>query len=129
MSKAELRKITEILKAKQREITRTLPQREDIAIQQVPDAIDQTQLAVDRELAISRLDRDYAVLQSVSAALRRTEDGTYGQCLRCDEEISVRRLLAVPWTSFCLSCQENFDRHQSQFLSELSTDFEPILSH
>ena len=50
MSKAELRKLTELLKAKRAEIGRTLLQREEIAIQQVPDAIDQTQLTVEREL-------------------------------------------------------------------------------
>jgi DnaK suppressor protein len=127
MSKAELRKITELLKAKRNEIGRTLPHRDAIAIEQVPDAIDQTQLAVDRELAISRLDRDYSILQSVDAALRRMEDGTYGHCLHCEEEISLKRLQAVPWTSFCLSCQEEFDRHHSRSLSEAASDFESIL--
>jgi DnaK suppressor protein len=127
MSKAELRKIREVLKAKRNEIGRTLPNRDDIAIQQVPDAIDQTQLAVDRELAISRLDRDSSVLQSVDAALRRVEDGAYGNCLHCDEEISLKRLHAVPWTSYCLSCQEEFDRRQSGSLSKAEADFEAIL--
>jgi DnaK suppressor protein len=125
MSKAELHKITKVLQAKRNEIGR--PHRDDIVIQQVPDAIDQTQLAVDRELAISRLDRDYSVLQSVDAALRRVEDGTYGHCLQCEEDISLKRLQAVPWTSFCLSCQEEFDRHQSGSLSEPAADFEAIL--
>ena len=119
MSKAEIRKLTELLKAKRKEICRMLPQREEIAIQQVPDQLDQTQLAVERELAISRLDRDSAILHSLDAALRRMEDGTYGHCVECEEEISFKRLHAVPWTSFCLSCQEEVDRRQRRSFADL----------
>ena len=127
MSKAELRKLTELLKAKRAEIGRTLPQREEIAIQQVPDAIDQTQLTVERELTITRLDRDHSMLQSLDAALHRLQNGTYGLCLNCEEEISAKRLQAVPWTSFCLSCQEDVDRRQKQVISNGSADSELMI--
>lgn len=127
MSRAEIRKLTELLKAKRKETCRTLPQREEIAIQQVPDQLDQTQLAVERELAISRLDRDSAILQSLDAALRRIEDGTYGYCVQCEEEISLKRLRAVPWTSFCLDCQEEFDCSQRRSFSDLLPDSELIV--
>jgi DnaK suppressor protein len=127
MSKAEIRKLTDLLKAKRKETGRTLAQREEIAIQQVPDQLDQTQLAVERELAISRLDRDSAILQSLDAALRRIERGTYGYCVQCEEEISLKRLQAVPWTSFCLECQEEFDRRQRRSFSDLSPASELIV--
>jgi DnaK suppressor protein len=127
MSKAEIRKLTDLLKAKRKETCRTLAQREEIAIQQVPDRLDQTGLAVERELAISRLDRDSAILQSLDAALRRIERGTYGYCIQCEEEISPKRLQAVPWTSFCLACQEEFDRRQRRSFSDLPPDSELII--
>jgi RNA polymerase-binding protein DksA len=92
-----------------------------------PDQLDQTQLAVERELAISRLDRDSPILQSLDAALRRIERGTYGYCLQCEEEISLKRLQAVPWTSFCLDCQEEFDRSRRRSFSDLSPDDELII--
>ena len=127
MSKAELRKITQSLKDKRAEISRTLLQREEIAIQQVPDAIDQTQLTAERELAITRLARDHSMLQSLDAALHRLENGTYGLCLNCEEEISAKRLQAVPWTSFCLSCQEDVDQRQKRALSNGSADSELMI--
>ena len=127
MTKSEIRKLAELLKTKRNEIGRTLPHRDEIAIQQAADTMDQTQLAVERELAISRLDRDYSVLQNLDAALRRMEDGTYGRCVHCEDEISPKRLHAVPWTSLCLRCQEEFDSRQSRSLSELSPDSEQIL--
>jgi len=127
MTKSEIRRIAELLKEKRREIGKTLLNRDEIAIQQVPDELDQTQLTVERELALSRLNRDYSILQSLDAALRRIEDRTYGICIHCDEEISPKRLQAVPWTSLCLRCQEKFDQHQMQTGSVLQPGSEQFL--
>ena len=38
-------------------------------------------------------------------------NGSFGICLHCDEEISLKRLKAVPWTPYCIRCQEAVDRH------------------
>ena len=45
-------------------------------------------------------------LRSIDDALRRIQMGEYGICLECGETISLKRLKAVPWTEFCVSCQE-----------------------
>ena len=58
------------------------------------------------------LDRESSLLRSVRAALRRIDDGSFGVCLHCEEDISVKRLAAVPWTAFCIQCQEIADRSQ-----------------
>jgi len=39
-------------------------------------------------------------------ALGRLNDGSYGKCLMCGDEISRKRLEAVPWTPYCIQCQE-----------------------
>jgi DnaK suppressor protein len=54
---------------------------------------------------------------NVRAALGRIAHGTYGKCLDCDEEISHKRLTAVPWATLCIVCQESADR-QVEFLRE-----------
>jgi DnaK suppressor protein len=126
MTKSEIRRIAELLKEKRREIGKTLLNRDEIAIQQVPDELDQTQLTVERELALSRLNRDYSILQSLDAALRRIEDRTYGICIHCDEEISPKRLHAVPWTPLCLGCQEQFDQRHVRTGPELMPSAEQI---
>jgi DnaK suppressor protein len=89
-----------------------LKNREDIAIEKAADAIDEVQLAGERELAIRNLDRGSGLLRKVKAALVRVEDGSYGTCMHCDDEISPKRLKAVPWAPFCIKCQELADRHE-----------------
>jgi DnaK suppressor protein len=49
---------------------------------------------------------DIKLLREISDALLRIEQGTYGVCLECEEPISVKRLDAVPWARYCVTCQE-----------------------
>jgi len=50
---------------------------------------------------------DIKLLREISDALLRIEQGTYAVCLECEEPISVKRLDAVPWARYCVTCQEN----------------------
>jgi DnaK suppressor protein len=52
-----------------------------------------------------------ALLELVDAALARVQDGTFGECLHCGQEISVKRLSAVPWTRYCITCQELIEQY------------------
>ena len=112
MTKTELEKFKAILEAKQAELSNAVRNRDDIAIEKTPDAIDEVQLAGDRELAIRNLDRESNLLRQVRAALARIADGSYGTCMHCEEEISPKRLNAVPQTPYCITCQEAADRHE-----------------
>jgi DnaK suppressor protein len=73
----------------------------------------------ERELAIHNLDRDSDLLRNVRGALRRIEEGSFGVCLHCEEDISAKRLVAVPWTPFCVQCQEIADRCQGDSADNL----------
>jgi DnaK suppressor protein len=123
MTKSELNKYKNILEAKQAELSQFVRNREGIAIEKSPDALDEVQHAAERELAIRNLDRESNMLRNVRAALRRIEEGNFGVCLHCEEEISPKRLNAVPWAPFCIQCQEIADRSQngdgSESLDEL----------
>ena len=112
MSKTELEKYKRILKAKEEELARGLRNRDEIVIEKTPDAIDEVQLAGERELAIRNLDRESNLLRNVRIALSRIADGSYGTCLHCDEDIKPKRLDAVPWAPYCIRCQEAADRHE-----------------
>ena len=112
MNKTELNKYKGMLQARQAEVSAGLRNREDIVIEKTPDALDEVQLAGERELAIRNLDRDSIALRNVKGALARVADGTYGVCLHCDEDIKPKRLDAVPWTKYCIKCQEAADRHE-----------------
>jgi DnaK suppressor protein len=112
MTQTELNKYRAILEAKMAELSAGLRNREDIAIEKTPDALDEVQLAGERELAIRNLDRESNLLRNVRSALSRVADGSYGICLHCEEDIKIKRLDAVPWTRYCIRCQEAADRHE-----------------
>ena len=112
MTKSELNKFKNILEAKQAELEQFVRNREGIAIEKSPDALDEVQHAAERELAIRNLDRDSNMLRQIRRALARINDGSYGVCLHCDEDISPKRMNAVPWAAFCIKCQEQVDRHE-----------------
>jgi len=110
MTTNELNKYRNVLEAKQAEIMRMVRNREGIAIERSSDAFDEVQQATERELAIRNLDRDSNVLRKVRGALGRIAEGDFGVCMHCEEDISPRRLAAVPWAEFCIRCQEIADR-------------------
>jgi len=112
MTKSDLNKYRNVLDAKQKDLVRMLRNRDGIAIEKCPDSLDEVQYATERELAIRSLDRDSNLLRNVRAALDRIEEGSFGVCLHCDEDISPKRLAAVPSTAFCIVCQEIADRSQ-----------------
>ena len=49
---------------------------------------------------------DMKLLREISDALHRIEHETYGICMECEEPISTKRLDAVPWARYCVTCQE-----------------------
>src|SRR5689334_3164515 len=112
MTQTEINKYKAMLEAEQAELSLGLRNRDDIAIEKTPDALDEVQLAGERELAIRNLDRESNLLRNVRGALARIADGSYGICMHCEEEIKPKRLDAVPFTKYCIRCQEMADRHE-----------------
>ena len=123
MTKSELSRYRNMLEIKQAELVQLVRNRDGIAIQKSADALDEVQHATERELAIRSLDRDSNLLRSVRAALRRNDDGSFGVCLHCEEDISPKRLAAVPWAPFCIRCQEIADRCQRDVADDLELLF------
>jgi DnaK suppressor protein len=113
MTKIEMKKYKTILEEKRGELERIVRNRDGITIEKSADALDEVQHASERELAIRNLDRESNLLRNVRSALRRIEDESFGVCLHCEEDISLKRLNAVPWAPFCIQCQEQADRQRA----------------
>jgi len=73
------------------------------------DEGDRANATLARELDLGQKSRDRALLISVEAALKRINKGTFGQCLNCGQEINAKRLGAIPWVRYCITCQEVID--------------------
>jgi len=110
MTKSELKKFKTTLAARESELEGLIRNREAAAIETSADALDQIQHAVERELALGTLARESSGLRETRAALRRVDDGSFGICMDCEEEINLKRLAAVPWAARCIACQERADR-------------------
>jgi DnaK suppressor protein len=71
---------------------------------------DQAQISHD-EFVSSRMNGlDYTQLRLVEEALDRWDAGDYGICLACDLPIAEKRLIALPWARYCVTCQENLGK-------------------
>lgn len=112
MTKADLIEFRKVLESTEVKIRHALRRREGITVERTPDVSEEAQYAVDRELSTRALDRDSRLLTAVKLALESVGEGTYGICQRCEEEIGIKRLAAVPWTSYCIRCQEMVDNDQ-----------------
>jgi DnaK suppressor protein len=116
MTENDLNRFKGILTAKIAELERFTRHRAGITVERSADQLDEIQQASERALAICNLDRESSQLRNARAALRRIEEGSFGICQECDEDIHPRRLAAVPWTPFCIVCQEAIDEKTDEIV-------------
>jgi RNA polymerase-binding transcription factor len=74
------------------------------------DVVDKSQQDVNQELALQLGERASRMIAGIDQALLRIDEGTYGKCERCGEEINERRLEAVPTARYDAVCQEAVER-------------------
>ncbi len=109
---AELRNYKDRLEVRLAELTPGERVLDRIAVEVAPEEVENVQLAGERDLVITRLDREASLLVEIRLALDRIEDGRYGVCLNCGVEIARGRLTALPWATCCIGCQEEIDRQR-----------------
>jgi RNA polymerase-binding transcription factor len=68
---------------------------------------DQAQLSHDEFISLRLNSLDYVQLKLIEEALDRIQAGDYGICLSCEEPIPAKRLQALPWAKYCVTCQQS----------------------
>ena len=76
---------------------------------EVQDRTDQVASSEMKESAFQENSYDWNLLIEVRDALQRIENGTFGKCAACGQQIDDERLNALPWTSYCLNDQNQRD--------------------
>ena len=71
----------------------------------LPDAIDFASSESDRHFSLRMRDRERKLMLKIRAALARIDDGSYGECVVCGEDIGELRLKARPVTTHCIDCK------------------------
>jgi len=119
MDKKKLEQFKKRLEQRQQELRRTLSRNvqdgraadsEDIA----QDIADKAANSYTKEFLFSQSSNDRALLARVEEALGRIRDGSFGECINCGKELNPKRLEAVPWARYCISCQEKIEQGQIQ---------------
>jgi DnaK suppressor protein len=77
-----------------------------------PDPTDRASLESDRNFELRIRDRERKLIKKIREALERLEDGIFGLCESCEEEISVERLRARPVTTLCIDCKTEQERQE-----------------
>ncbi|HXE96063.1 MAG TPA: TraR/DksA C4-type zinc finger protein [Dongiaceae bacterium] len=84
------------------------------AIEPGGDIYDQASSERDRELGLLLGDREREKIHNIDEALLRIDEGDYGICEECDEDIPLGRLKAMPFTRHCVKCKSDLEKLQAQ---------------
>jgi DnaK suppressor protein len=116
MDKKKLEAFKKRLEERQQVLRKTVSRTEEdgrIADQDTAqDIADRAASSYTKEFLFSQSNNDRQLLAMVETALQRIREGAFGECVSCGNEINAKRLEAVPWTRYCIECQEKLEKGQ-----------------
>jgi len=120
MTNTELMKLKAALEAKQMELAAQLRVRvKELTIEGCQsELVDWIQVMSDRDEIAGILNRLSSTLADVKHSLRAMDDDCYGECIRCDGPIAVKRLQSIPWAAHCVRCQEQLEAGEEYAASD-----------
>ena len=119
MNKVQLKKFKTLLTEKRDEIVKKAKQtlEEDMTLDanDLPDEMDLASSEYLQSFTFRLRGREKVFLDKIEKALRKIEDGSFGTCEECGEDISVKRLEARPETTLCIRCKEDQERMEKDY--------------
>src|SRR3982750_2464170 len=100
------RRLTSAYDALNSSIHRTRLAAEEIKVENTEDEGDLATISHDRDLLYNLHEGGFARMQAILEALKALDNGRYGECAACGQDINQKRLDAVPWATMCIHCQE-----------------------
>ena len=114
MDKKRLETFKKKLEARQQELRKAVARTEQDGraadSDTAQDIADRAASSYNKEFLFHQSNNDRQLLAMVDGALGRIREGVFGQCISCGEEINAKRLEAVPWTRYCIECQEKLEQ-------------------
>jgi len=114
MDEAEIEHFKEELEVQRERLRNSLRRAEaeqrDLDTDRPPELGDFCAQTATREYFFERISLQRRLLHRIEIALQRIQAGTFGECIACGEAVSRKRLQVMPWTEYCLRCQEERER-------------------
>ncbi len=79
------------------------------------DSVDQAAAETDKSFLLQMKNRDRNVLWQIEGAIRRLDEGTFGECERCGDLIAEGRIDAFPFTTLCIDCKAELESEEHRF--------------
>jgi DnaK suppressor protein len=76
------------------------------------DDVDQASSDIEQSLRMRLRNREMLLIKKVDEALKRIEEGTFGICNSCENDIEMKRLEARPTATLCIACKEDEERRE-----------------
>jgi DnaK suppressor protein len=110
LARKEKEEFRKIMLEKKNSIIRKLSQfyndSKEIETDTALDVVDKAETSYTKEFLLGLTDSERDQLMMIDQALERLQKGEYGRCQVCHKEISKKRLKIIPWTRYCITCQE-----------------------
>jgi len=90
------------------------------------DPMDQASNQLERDFLLRLRDRESKLIGKIKEALERAENGTFGVCEECGEEISLKRLRARPMATLCIHCKHEQEALEKKNGPEKPTELSPL---
>jgi DnaK suppressor protein len=117
LNKKEVDVYKKRLIARRNEIVRKLSEfrneSKEVETDIAQDVADKAESSYTKEFLLSLSDAEREQLFEIDAALKRIERKEFGSCQMCQKEINKKRMNAIPWTPYCIECQEKSESETS----------------
>jgi len=119
MNKKELKRFKEILESRRTEITKLAEDTKErglgFSTDDLADEVDLASSESEQSMSLRLRDRERVLLKKINKMMEKIEDGTYGICETCGEEIGAKRLEARPVTDLCIRCKEEQEKLEKSY--------------
>ncbi len=79
------------------------------------DIVDQASSYTDKNVEMKAINRQIKLIAKIDSALKKIKDGTYGFCEETGEPIGVKRLMARPIATLCITAQEKHEKDEKVY--------------
>jgi DnaK suppressor protein len=119
LNKKDLKRFKTMLEESKKQLLqsakKTLTEESSFDTDDLPDEIDLASSEYTQSMIFRLRDREKFLLAKIDKALGRIENGGFGICEKCEEEISMKRLEARPVTTLCIRCKEEQEQKEKSF--------------